>query len=166
MFELAFVGRCPRLSVGMLTRAGVLREGRGAKHIESITLRVGAVEQTVSIARAPTGFTGGRRPLFVCPRCRHRRAVLYVHDGVACRDCHGLIYTSQSVGDIDNLAHQQRKLARRMSGRADATRRQPRMRRTTHARLLSKWIDLEIRFDQMIEAKLEGFRARYGSDAI
>lgn len=57
---------------------------------------------------------GGERAWFECPFCRRRVAVLYLSSQVACRECFGLAYPSQSDSTIDRLWRRQGKIEVRM----------------------------------------------------
>lgn len=85
------------------------------------------VAQRIALRTTPCNY-GGARAWFECPYCRRRVAVLYLFRQVACRQCFGLAYPSQSDALIDRLWHRRAKIEARMaSGK--------RMTHTTRARL-------------------------------
>jgi hypothetical protein len=77
------------------------------------------VECTIKVDRCAGGF--GSRPMFCCPKCGHRCAVVYF-GGVtfACRGCLRLGYASEAENLIGRLWRKQAKIERRLAGGADA----------------------------------------------
>lgn len=75
-------------------------------------------ECTLWIERCAGGY--GSRRMFACPRCGQRCAIVYFgSNGVACRKCLRLVYLSESGDAIDRLWRKQRKIERRLAGKAD-----------------------------------------------
>lgn len=59
---------------------------------------------------------GGRRRWLVCPRCKHRRGVIFVtsNHGLACRECLDLRYPSQYGSHIARIFHRTSSLERKL----------------------------------------------------
>jgi len=73
----------------------------------------------VELTHTPANLDG-RRPWFKCPGCRSRRAKLYKplrRDHFRCRECHGLLYESQTytpatIQPFDRMDQVQERIAR------------------------------------------------------
>jgi hypothetical protein len=77
------------------------------------------IECTVKIDQCDGGF--GSRPMFRCPRCDARRAIVYcARARFACRTCSRLGYQSEAENLLFRLLRKQRKLERRLSGGQNA----------------------------------------------
>ena len=76
----------------------VLQEkGFNSSHSYSFqNLRAGDFSEDVEVTTTSC-FFGGERHWFLCPLCHKRVAALYLKGSFGCRDCHNLIYASQSV---------------------------------------------------------------------
>lgn len=91
---------CPAAYIGDLYRAGALHHADGRRR-ERVRFELfePVYGDSIGKAEAPVAWLptplGGWRPLFVCPRCRHRREWLYALAGLGCRVCWGLAYQSQ-----------------------------------------------------------------------
>jgi len=58
---------------------------------------------------------GGQRPWFLCPKCRRRRAILYLSRGrFRCRRCHGLTYASTRTDAFARELRRVRSLRRKL----------------------------------------------------
>lgn len=125
----------PRIDIRAWARAGMLVPGAsgvwgwpGGAGVAWITepaaLRLGTigasgqpVRQCITLARVACHL-GGFRPLFACPDCGRRAAILYLcNAGMACRACKRLTYQSQCDGSTT-------KKWRRMGLLADRTPRE------------------------------------------
>jgi len=101
--------------------------------------------QTITLDYTPCHY-GGQRAWFECPNCWRRCARLSLgSSGFYCRKCYRLPYYTQQRGEIDRLIHKKLKI----EDKRDAKR----LRKATRDRLWSEWIDLDIRIDDMIEAR-------------
>jgi hypothetical protein len=92
---------------------------------------------------------GGQRHWFVCPRCRHRRRVLYLTLGLTlgCQGCLELAYLTQRMNRYWRLNHRLDAVWLRLGGREDTKprywpRRPKWRRRETQRRLRDRWLDL------------------------
>lgn len=76
------------------------------------------VECVLGIDYCAGGF--GSRPMFWCPECRGRCAIVYFGGiAFACRKCRKLGYASEAENLIDRLWRKQKKIERRLAGGAD-----------------------------------------------
>lgn len=88
-----------------------------------------------------TCHLGGNRPWFLCPRpgCGRRVAVLYGHEGFACRQCLGLAYPSQRESAAERVIRKAERVRQRLGWEpweCSATGRRPKgMHKRTFRRL-------------------------------
>ena len=106
----------------------------------------------VPFAYTPTAC-GGRRRWFLCPGCRRRCRCLYGRDTLACRQCRGAKYASQSEKSQWRALRRADSLRRRLDPRSTAygidpqfPPKPPRMRWRTYAELQRKDEALRSRF--------------------
>jgi len=71
----------------------------------------GDTRQGVALTETPCHY-GGTRKWFLCPSCRRRCGVLYIHTSIACRKCHDLVYESQYEPAQDRMLRQLKKIRR------------------------------------------------------
>jgi hypothetical protein len=107
------------------------------------------MRQYVPLERTPCNF-GGDRPWFLCPRCARRVAVLHVRNtGFACRQCHRLVYASQSDDECGRAWRRQAKLEARLGPN---WARPKGMHQQTHERLVAQlWNCERAREDALAE---------------
>lgn len=93
------------------------------------------INERVFLAYTPCHF-GGTRKWFVCPRCHHRREVLYLRNGrFACRHCQRVAYSSQSEDELARMWRKQGRIEVRLGG---DWRRPKGMRQRTYKCLLDQ----------------------------
>lgn len=169
-----------RLDLRVMRRQGFLVPGAVTSGVQRWTWtatgeETGAVNVTVNLVDPDAGFVvvrfslngeprvqeislasramryGGSRYYFICPKHRRRCEVLPIAGGVfASRQAHRLTYQSQSLGQIDRMRDQARRLEKRLwpdKGR-------PRPRGQNRARLLDAWERADAAFETMFAATI------------
>ncbi len=121
------------------------------------------VREPISLDRTPCNY-GGERSWFNCPRCWKRCGVLYCGpQGFICRDCAGLSYRTQRIGDTGRLFARLARLRARLGwppGVASGTGGKPRgMRWRTFERLYQEHEALANAANDSIWRTLERVRA-------
>jgi hypothetical protein len=91
---------------------------------------------------------GGSRPWFACPRCGRQAAKLYLRQSrFACRQCHRLVYASQSEDGMDRAWRKQQKLESKLG---EGWERPKGMHHKTRDAILAKvWACEEVREDAL-----------------
>lgn len=100
-------------------RAAAARAGVSPAAVDArVSIGNSAGSYAVRITTTPQPF-GGERLWFLCPACDARKAKLYLQPGhgepLACRTCHNLTYTSQSLGVADRWRYRAKRLFQRAS---------------------------------------------------
>jgi hypothetical protein len=105
---------------------------------------------------------GGSRPLFRCPYCEHRRALLYLpanKGGFACRTCCQLAYSSEAEDATGRVWRKQRKLAARLRAEDRTDTHPPRpkgMHQRTYQRVLERIWACEMWRDEQLYLRMPG----------
>lgn len=147
-----------RLNVHQLSRAGALKPGYrvrwkvGESSIDILVAESGliAAGHAIQIVRTRVHF-GGSRPWFICPKCKERRAVLYIGP-YCCLQCAQIKYTSITGSGPDRAKRQAQKLRARLQWSSDPLdvdgskpkwMRWPTFQRlcAQHAELKRRWIE-------------------------
>jgi len=168
---------CRHIDVRRLHRENLLRsgvatgwvwtDGETGERLASISVRVTdddltlnysindrPMQQRVPIERTSCTY-GGTRPWFKCPTCWRRVAVLYVRaSGFACRNCHRIVYASQSEDLCGRTWRRQAKLEARLGAHWG---RPKGMHARTRERLLRGIFDSEERRDDALAVHLARF---------
>lgn len=151
----------------------------GTDHVGSVNVRVESdrvillyqrnsngesqwTECTLWIERCAGGY--GSRRVFACPRCGQRCAIVYSgSNGFACRKCLRLVYLSESGDAIDRLWRKQRKIERRLAGKADNWNgwKPKGMHQTTFYRLMEKIGRIEQKRDDAFVIHMQPFLRRH-----
>ena len=109
------------------------------------------IDEQIALHHIPCPL-GGSRPLFLCPGCGRRVAVLLLRGTrFRCRHCHDLPYRCQSEGAVDRAFRAQWKKEARLDSRG---RRPVGMRQTTYQRLRSEIIAIKGRRLSLLYALL------------
>ncbi|MGO9530562.1 MAG: hypothetical protein ACLP3B_05210 [Syntrophobacteraceae bacterium] len=124
------------------------------------------VEEQVSVDWTRCNY-GGRRPWFLCPRCRRRVAVLACAGKLfLCRHCYRLKYWSQLETYLDRANRKVQKLRERLGGKPWL--KPKRMHQTTFDRLHNRLMDAEMQANRLfvigaakILVRSPSFRERY-----
>lgn len=88
----------------------------GSAHAITLNYTAGdhSITERIGVTFTACGF-GGERAWFSCPRCHERAAKLYLRaTRFACRNCHRLVYASQSEDLMGRAWRVQRKLEARL----------------------------------------------------
>lgn len=120
------------------------------------------MECSLWIERCAGGY--GSRRMFACPRCGQRCAIVYFgSNGFACRKCLRLVYLSESGDAIDRLWRKQRKIERRLAGKADnwGGWKPKGMHQATFDRLMEKIGRIERKRDAAFVIHMQPFLRRH-----
>jgi hypothetical protein len=121
------------------------------KYTSTIQGQMRDYAQRVELAYTACNF-GQSRPWALCPRCRHRVAMLYMRAGqFACRHCQRVSYASQSHDALGRSWVKQRKIEAKLG---DNWQRPKGMRQITHNRLMEGLIDCHQRREVVLAAFL------------
>lgn len=98
------------------------------------------IRQRVKVSWTPLGPYGAQRPFFRCPDCGERVAILYIHERIVCRKCHGLIWLVENENPMlraeRGLAKVRRQLGLGPGFDIPLGSRPKGMRQSTYLRLL------------------------------
>jgi hypothetical protein len=114
----------------------------------------------VDVVRTPCHF-GGTRPWFLCPRCRDRKAVLYIVGGaVMCRSCGKLRYRMETATVNDRRAMQIEKCFEKLGGpsrylTATPPQKPKGMHWTTYLKICRRIRELQAQRNAAFEALVE-----------
>lgn len=176
-FDIRKVARCGRLTPGQYYSWHWSSDG---ERVGSVSVRTEVDRVIVSYHRTRNGQTHpfecalliqrsaggyGSRPVFTCPSCRKRCAVVYFGgNAFACRTCLKLVYASEAEDLMGRLWRKQRKIESRLLDGDDCYQKPKGMHWRTFNRLADEIDEIEQQKDIACFSSLAPLLMRSGLD--